>query len=735
MPFNILLTLYDRFIQQLRYGCGSKRCTTATCFSCRLRLAGSNPLRRYNPTSARILAVHLASQECPETGLCPRISRSLETQNATSNLIFSARPISPKGEESPQSPRQSRKASVARDAGSPSRSPHITHVVAVSRSPRSPDITTPSEVSRSNSPRSQQEKKVVVSEKPVNKDHRSFAAATFGTAAFKMLEWLTPQSLQSISQKVSEVVASPGSDVEASRYALTMGSTPSSPASNDTPVQSDSSVTTPSYTPQPISQAKGLPELPSLSNNKSEDETKWKRTGDSKNTSRRRSLDPQTIAAIEARNIAKALPKLPQPNAYHDKLGRRSRSDTSGVQEVTFKTPFFENVPVPPQHLEPISSDDDAAAETIVETTKDSNVTSRTRSTRTKSAPRIDTEDQPELSIDLPQSLTQLNVELVDFICNVYQEDDMCERHPATYTKVNFDYKKEQLVPQNSPKRLSRQGSRQTSISKLRWKAFHEQALFDILSDPDSLVSSFTKNGQLLDSQTLWYCMVRLTRSTPSLVLHSLWLAAGSLFIPPPAVQAKLASVRKFNGNQEALTEHQASCIMTTCLHALVALAPVIDESRMLYDMSRIRSNGAALSNLNAYPRTQLDTSMEYDDVFSDELAIRLAKRLFCAVTAQRRFAKFAKTDTEGVSKRDILDPLLDQLDLLHSGPIRVLEFTEPERLMHETRVPTLLLDWARAVLLHEWDGKPEFTSDGAFSGALSLMATLRKFYLITSSV
>ena len=121
---------------------------------------------------------------------------------------------------------------------------------------------------------------------------------------------------------------------------------------------------------------------------------------------------------------------------------------------------------------------------------------------------------------------------------------------------------------------------------------------------------------------------------------------------------------------------------------------------------------------------------LEYEDVFSNELALRLARRLFCAITARRCFADIAECDLslrDNGSDFDVLRPLLSQLDLLSNEPARVLDFTPAERLLHETRVPTLLLDWARAVLLREWDGRPEFSSDGPFHGALSLVATLCK--------
>ncbi|KAG6064027.1 hypothetical protein E4U32_000667 [Claviceps aff. humidiphila group G2b] len=45
---------------------------------------------------------------------------------------------------------------------------------------------------------------VKVAEKPVCTDHRSFAATTFETAAFKMPEWLTPEGLQAMFDKLSD---------------------------------------------------------------------------------------------------------------------------------------------------------------------------------------------------------------------------------------------------------------------------------------------------------------------------------------------------------------------------------------------------------------------------------------------------------------------------------------------------------------------------------------------------
>jgi hypothetical protein len=249
------------------------------------------------------------------------------------------------------------------------------------------------------------------------------------------------------------------------------------------------------------------------------------------------------------------------------------------------------------------------------------------------------------------------------------------------------------------------------------------------LSDPHSLVQSFSKDGKLFDSHTLFYCMLRMTRAAPSLVLHSLWMAAESLFTAPKSLQiSQPRSGRALPRSRKPLTDFEAGCVMSVCLHALVAVAPFVADSKVLYDMSRIRSTGLVLGGNGLSTRQPQSICLEYEDVFSNDIAVRLARRVFSAVSARRSLANLMRMDGRNkAGQLDILQPLLNQLDLLSSGPLRILEFTQAERLLHETRVPTLLLDWARTVLHQEWDGNPEIVNNGAFYGALSLISTMCK--------
>ena len=60
----------SRYNRQILYGCMNPRCETPTCLSRQKRVA-KGPFRPYTVLSARSLATFLASQDHPEKGLCP----------------------------------------------------------------------------------------------------------------------------------------------------------------------------------------------------------------------------------------------------------------------------------------------------------------------------------------------------------------------------------------------------------------------------------------------------------------------------------------------------------------------------------------------------------------------------------------------------------------------------------------------------------------------------------------
>ncbi|PFH61374.1 hypothetical protein XA68_17552 [Ophiocordyceps unilateralis] len=722
--------LVDRYVVQLRIGCASPQCSTSTCFTCRKRLAGKAPIRRYNPTSARTLAVYLASQDSPEKGLCPYLQRSKEPPAAVNTLVFSARFAS----APPPSPKPSL-ANSSPPAKGQNTHPKPVHITthrpssSAAHSQRQSDAAGTSRRHRRSADHDDgtpSSPKLGMHERPVSKDYRSFAAAAFGTVAFKMLEWLTPQGVEYMSKTLQEV-GCPDSSTGTSHDPDTNQGQPSEAAELESSAGSSQHEAVPKahkhHHEKPCSSVAQIDAAPSPKNHHGSRSSF--RNPPSPIANRRGSLEPLSIP--HAKDETKPPPRSATLNGFH--LDKRSRAAAKmapsviarGVPELQLKQPaFFDHVPCPtPLSVEEVKEadlgssdqgdlDDDSTTDSVPSLVEG----------RLKTLVKADMQEAvPEheaLQVDcpLPQSLRRLDVELVDFVCDTLQEDNTLER--SAFGPV---HSVETLpVPQNKP-------------SRAQWKAFHEQTIFDVLSNPRSLVQSFTRDGKLYDSQTLWYCMLRMTRAAPNLVLHSLWLAASSLFAPPDSLKdVRVQSRRMFDGSAGSLSDFEASCVLSVCLHTLVAAVPCVSDSKTLHDMSRVRSHGLVLATGGVGARQPPSMCLEYDDVFSNELALRLARRLFCAITARKCFAEIVDCESSKAGRLevdiDVLRPLLSQLHLM-STDSRILEFTPAERLLHETRVPTLLLDWARTILLKEWDGRPEFSCDGPFFGALSLMATL----------
>ncbi|KAF4635183.1 hypothetical protein G7Y89_g2913 [Cudoniella acicularis] len=175
-------------------------CNTTTCFSCRRRLAGGAPVRRYNATSARTLAIYMASQDNPEQGLC--------------NHPSADRPVPPKARSLTL-----RTTHVDREEPSSSGAKISTRERKKRHGSTTPNNETPSS-SRSQIHKDQRRKSekpeagapvdlLSAIEEPHVTDHRSFVQNVFGTVAFKMLEWLTPKSLEALSRPEDQVSKSP----------------------------------------------------------------------------------------------------------------------------------------------------------------------------------------------------------------------------------------------------------------------------------------------------------------------------------------------------------------------------------------------------------------------------------------------------------------------------------------------------------------------------------------------
>lgn len=601
----------------------------------------------------------------------------------------------------------------------------------------------------------------MAAERQVNKDYRSFAANVFNTVAFKMVEWLTPNALESLTQKVSELQGKDLPKGHATAAAAKPEPAPKQESFPESPILPRSPTMTTSTSAMdegrdPIKESMpdrqqergpGIPVPQERATTASKHSRPRKnsnarvRTPSTSKPKRKVSIDPfapQTpsddVPGLVSPRLSGPPPDWVLPPPPKPGQARPPRP----IPEIPATPGFFDHVKaVPPTRVEVKAKNERAhSAEEQRPTEKKESqlpVLSLDRKVGDKSqdeAPPGELTPAPQSIHDsfLPQSLNRLNPEIIDLFCDITRDKGTFEirqfepemNHPFDNLTMRKGYLGRVGSPEPYPHRLV-----------LEWKMFIEQSLFNVLTDPRALITSFSRDNQVFDSQSLWYCMMRMVKVTPSLVFDCLWVVSASLFAPPKSLQSLRSPTGKvFPKPERSLTNTEAGRLMAICFHALVAAAPLATTTTELYDVSRIRSSGQIFEVSRAGSRQPPWVCLRYEDMFANELCIRLARRLFTAIIARRRFGEMVDQDEsneETAEDLDVLQPLLRQIDFLNEEKPPILEFPAPLRLIHETRVPTLLLDWARTVMLNEWNGSAEFPANGPFAGAVSLIAAMRK--------
>lgn len=747
--------LVEKFIVQLRDGCGSNYCSTPTCFSFRKRSVGRIPIRRYNVTSARVLAVYMASQDNPESALCPALRASKLPPAAIDSLIFYRKSGLQHGDDRVRSPGKGHHSHATE--GSPKgRQVRVKAKVHL----RQPSTEPGSEKEKPRSPPAQEHPamakapKFNVTERHTGKDYRSFAANMFGTVAFKMLEWLTPNALEDMHETACDLQKDMPSEDEVKPTRLRRRRSSLSPKA---PLQNRSSeknevneysipeeVVPPSRESNDRAES-GLFErieeaLPNGQQNSPDhrpgslrrNSNARVRTNSATQPKRQLSMDTYSADALADEGVSGLRsPRLPGIQA--EKTTKSIKSTASSISrpisQVSSANYFDESrsdnesSPQPPEDRSEVSRDRVNASSTqeIMTPQDDVQMTPSETSTSDMSAEITDSDSEMTYDSFLPQAISTLNLDIVDFLCDVLQDDGTREKSLLEPGEIP----KSLAGPSKRRSKLKRRSKSRRSPSspglKLEWKLFVEQSLFYTLSDPHALIRSFTSKGELIDSQTLWYCMLRMTRVAPTLVYHCLWLSAAHLFAPPKSVQSlRSPTARLFPKQELSLSNAEAGRLVSICLHALIAALPVISEKSQITEMSRLRSQGLSLAGKGGQ---SAELCLQYDDALDHDLATRLARRLLTAITTRRYFDDMTDQEiafeSNSKDEPDILAPLFGQLDALSENI---------DESLHETRMSTLLLDWARAVMFQEWDGSPEVPGDGPFGGALALTDAICEF-------
>ncbi|ESZ95085.1 hypothetical protein SBOR_4540 [Sclerotinia borealis F-4128] len=757
--------MVERYIRQLRYGCDSTICHTPTCFTCRKRLslAACRPIRPYNSTSARILAVHLASQDNPERGLCRNPLADSPVQLNRHVRVTARRSISgPKKIQVNGGEPMRRNLSSTDNEGLRSDELRISSAaIAIdgtsSRNNEANDKGGPAETRKS---------KTTILEEGTKTDHKSFIQNVFGTVAFKMVEWLTPRNLDALTKPTDETL-----DTDAYRSSFAQ-STPSDGTNTPAPKLEDSSGVEaelssstsflPTSSPGILAESSGVPD--------NLDKNEGLAGHGIPDMSTRREMSSKSSPAIPSDTKAGVLsgPKILHNETAHVTSAKtRRRTDSydahvsKGVlnlstspraagtdsspplshQSIHSKPKLTRHAMITSPVLHLLETDTssptipliDARIEVPVPAESESNLKPDVEVGKTIKKSLAESHKLESRLPDEkpPQSLSSLPIEVINLICDILENDNTCEKHQLHPDHIEDDLKRYPVRSVPLGRNINSRTGYPKSMKK-QWRCFIDQSLYFVLSRPGSLIKSFaSQDGQIFDTQTIWYCMLRMTRVAPSIVFDSLWIAAGTLFKPPKQLEWAKQSHNDSSGPDQPVSKADAARIINICFHALVAAAPLLKDPRQLANMSRIRSYGVALPGRESSTSESARLCLQYDDAFTDELILRFARRVFSAVSTRRRFSELIQLqqDIKGDEKEQegVLEIILGTLKYLDLDIPPLLSFTGAERDLHEKRIPTLILDWARTVMLQDWDGKAEVPSDGSFGGALETIAAIYK--------
>ncbi|CZS96793.1 related to ubiquitin-protein ligase [Rhynchosporium graminicola] len=757
--------LVERYVLQIRYGCPSTTCTTTTCFSSRRRVANGAPVRRYNSVSARTLAIYMASQDNPEMGLCHHNSAELFPADIPEPSM-----------SKPKLASNSRTSSV-HIAGVKSHRQETPKTVPKNGAfvEDLPDVDGHCEETRPSEKNSRRnlELGITLPDDPVTTDPRSFVQNMFGTVAFRMIEWLNPRNFALIAQAQNpDGVAAPPSTISATpaqengedaisnaKYDPQVHGMVEPGSSNDpdndfgvtnssssTSGPGELSLSTLPVAPKPqstISQSTGsqdphhgvVPESRSRvnsiartalgSNRRKKSDTTEPPTQKGILTKSHKSLE----TANESCHTSATVSSITKHKIPKQTILTNSKMHT--IPDLTQVHEFKQT-----STTSSVESSETSELENKYGSSKSPEKKYALTSPTTKSSETPEERSQPPADVLLPQSMANLSTPSILIMCDIMQNHGMSEKHLFAPPSIESSWKtthEHQVF--SFPNESWKQNMSSESTSQ--WKKFIEQSFFDVLGKPDSLLDSFSnEQSKLLDSQSIWYLMLRMTRVTPSLVLDSLWKVTEILFRPPRQLKEAYEWAKdEKTHSRKSLSNNEAAQVISICLHALIAVAPLVSDPHQIASMSRIRSYGLTMLGRQSSAMEPVELYLAYEDAFANEYAFRLARRLFASIPTRRQFMELLshqkshqRSNQIGeTTERDVLDMVLEVLKPVDLRATSIIRFSDEERDLHEKRVPTLLLDWARTVMLQEWEGSAEVPRDGPFGGALAMMAAIYK--------
>lgn len=752
-------------------------------------------MRPYNASSARTLACYLASQDNPEKGLCQYMSVPQSKAPTHTRLRVSSKSsLSADGAKNVQWSGRSSKTTTQvfnNDVNSVQTSPTgFEGTLPGARHVIPSIIRQESSKAEENTDLEHVRSVVRVLKEPVKTDHKSFIQNLFGTVAFRMLEWLTPKNLESMispdahirdmSQRESgskldessksKSHAAPSTGHSSNNETLPGLEPPGKESKRASQQNSSHESVLDSVARSPCNLDGHMGECDSC-----KDEATTTQNPGSAIKGRRCSrdiIDAATQPPSTKHMNGSVLHDIPDRSALELGLPRSAHTNSqtedpelqkSGDNQMDTpikkgrRRPSSLSTSRPPISYEESFSNHGGSQSPIPQSAKRASIGKTLPSVRSSDeeqaggaervSVRLQQQKQNPSTLQSllakgpkasPQSLSVLPLEVIDFIDSLLQEngarDPNASFTPSPYPKAGL----RRARKTETSDKIETGGqilTRPVPVMTPMWTSFIDQSLFYVFSSPKALLQSFSGGGQsLVDTQTLWYYMMRLIRARSSLVFDSLWIAAADLYIPPRELWpiydwAKKPRIHEAGGSID-YTSDEAARLMSICLHALIAAVPYTADAGELLAMSGMRSYGVSLQH-RGFSSELVNLYLAIDDVFSDELTLRLARRVFAAIPARRQYQDLLKLNENGSIVRfsipDILDLVLAPLNFLDIEVPPILDFAQEDRALHEKRAPILMIDWARTVMLQDWTGRAEVSADGAFGGALAMISAICK--------
>lgn len=362
----------------------------------------------------------------------------------------------------------------------------------------------------------------------------------------------------------------------------------------------------------------------------------------------------------------------------------------------------------------------------------------------------------PVLTSALPQSLSQLSPDIIAALYEYAggQDDELLysniqrSRLPPyqmMYPRTGlFHFDESVRIKSITPRELQPQ-----------WKKFVEQSIFYVMSDPIRLLQSLSPSHDYSDgaprreerNNSLHSSLELLLKLDSPAVLHSLWISGGLLLLGVEKGEEKSYS------SKQCIMVPQPATSSSTSLPSLPTsplTQPPSHASFYSIQGLPLRSrtatpphhmpfpdagllNGQELVDLQVInfqaliaflsPEPQVEERAKIDmyhseglfwprgklhEHLSDEYALRLARRLFSSLT----------TLDEASQSEKVLAILYNNFSYNHRGQRGMSSRSDV------TWMAFALVQWAKTIIIRDWDGRPEITS-AAIQGALRMLATL----------